>query len=88
MRTFKFHAGPCETCGRHVACGAYWVPIYRVLDLGVHGSVPHEPAMNEPRRCDDCEILHRLQDAEYRRLCWPMADRMEQHAINNGGVIS
>jgi hypothetical protein len=88
MRSFIQHPGPCESCGRLVICGAYWVNEYKILDFGVPGMPPIEPNMMKPRRCDDCEILHRLQDPDYWRLCGSAAESMEREAIASGGVIN
>lgn len=88
MRSFKLHPGPCEVCSRHVESGAYWVTPYKVLDFGVPTMAPIEPDMTEPRRCDNCELLHRLADPQYRVLCGTAAAKMESEAIANGGIKS
>lgn len=83
MRTCRPDTRPCESCGRKT--GSLWVPYAKVLDFGVPTMPPLEPNMMEPKRCDDCEMLARLADPEYRALCWPRAEEWEQQALANGG---
>jgi hypothetical protein len=50
MRTFGPN-GKCSKCGRQ---GPVWRSRAIVLDFGMPGMAPMEPAM-EPPLCDDCE---------------------------------
>lgn len=85
MRRMR-NGGKCAVCGRSERTGPFWENHLIVLDFGTPTMPIIEPDTTQPVRCDACETLRNLADPEYRRLCWPDAERMEQEALRDGGI--
>jgi hypothetical protein len=84
MRRMR-NGGKCAVCGRSEPTGPFWENHLRILDFGTPALPPLEPDTTQPVRCDACEMLARLADPEYRRLCGPETEQLEREAVQNGG---